>query len=113
LISGGQVAVLAVSTPNRAALLPNVPTVAEAGYPGAESLFWTGLCAPVKTPRNIIDVMHEETQKALQMSMVREKLAKLGIEPTAMSVEEFDKFVRDDIAATLMLAKEAHMEPRE
>jgi tripartite-type tricarboxylate transporter receptor subunit TctC len=110
LITDRKLVVLAVSTPKRAALLPNVPTVSEAGYPDAQYLFWTGLSAPVKTPRQIIDVLHDKTQRALTMSAVREKLAKFGVEPLPMSVEQFDKFVRDDIAATVKLAKDAHIE---
>jgi tripartite-type tricarboxylate transporter receptor subunit TctC len=110
LITARRLAVLAVSTTKRAALLPNVPTVAEVGYPNAEYLFWGGLSVPAKTPRHIIDALHDETEKALQGAAVREKLAKLGVEPQLMSVEQFDKFVRDDIAATVQLGKDANLE---
>lgn len=111
LIAVQKLAVLAVSTPKRVALLPNVPTVAEAGYPNAEYLFWGGLAAPAKTPRHIIDMLHDHTEKALEVPAVKKKLAKLGVEPQPMSVEQFETFVRDDIAATIQLGKDAHMEP--
>jgi tripartite-type tricarboxylate transporter receptor subunit TctC len=111
VITDGKVLALAVSTPKRAPALPNVPTVAEAGYPGAEYLFWGGLSVPAKTPRHIVDKLHEETQKALNLPAVQERLAKFGVQPQPMSVEQFDKFVRDDAAATVKLAKDAHIVP--
>ena len=55
--------------------------------------------------------LHDATEKALQNPALREKLAKLGVEPEPMSVDAFGKYVRDDIAATAQLAKEAHIEP--
>jgi tripartite-type tricarboxylate transporter receptor subunit TctC len=100
-----------VSTAKRSALLPNAPTVAEAGYPAAESDFWVGLSAPAKTPPDIVNKLHDATEKALQDPGVKDKLAKLGVEPELMSVEQFGKFFRDDLAATVQLAKDAHIEP--
>ena len=110
-ISNGTVVALAVSTPKRATLLPDVPTVAEAGYPSAQYLFWGGLAVPARTPRAIIDKLHGETQKALDLPAVQEKLATFGVQPTPMNVDEFTKFVRDDIAATVNLAKDIHLVP--
>jgi tripartite-type tricarboxylate transporter receptor subunit TctC len=110
-LASGKLTVLAVSTPKRAALLPNVPTVAEAGYPDAESDFWIGLSAPAKTPASIIDKLHDATEQALQDPAVKERLAKLGVEPELMSVEAFGKFFQQDYEATLKLAKEAHIQP--
>jgi tripartite-type tricarboxylate transporter receptor subunit TctC len=91
---------LTVSTRKRAALLPNVPTVAEAGHPDAEYLFWGGVAAPAKTPSTIIHKLHDEIEKALQLPAVREKLATLGVEVQLLTVEQFDKFVNDDMAAS-------------
>jgi len=107
----GKLTVLAVSTRERAALLPNVPTVAEAGLPAAESSFWVGLSAPAKTPRAIVDRLHGATQEALQTPAVKERLAKFGVEPQLMSVEQFGNFFKEDLAATIQLAKDAHIEP--
>jgi len=111
VIENGKVVALAVSTPTRAPLLPNVPTVVEAGYPGATYLFWGGLSVPAKTPRAIVDKLHAETQTALNMPAVQERLAKLGVQPMPMSVDEFDKFFRDDVAETVKLAKEIGLGP--
>ena len=111
VLADRKVAMLAVSTAKRAPSLPDVPTVAEAGYPAAEYLFWGGLSAPANTPRPIIDKLHDATQKALNMPEVQERLAKLGVEPHPMSVDEFARFFRDDVAATVKLAKDANIVP--
>jgi tripartite-type tricarboxylate transporter receptor subunit TctC len=111
VIADGKVVALAVSTPKRAPSLPDVPTVAEAGYPEAEYLFWGGLAVPAKTPRHIVNLLHAETQKALNVPSVQERLAKLGVQPQPMSVEQFEKFFRDDVAATVKLAKDANIVP--
>jgi tripartite-type tricarboxylate transporter receptor subunit TctC len=103
--------VLAVSSPQRIPLLPDVPSVAEAGYPDAEFRFWSGLSAPARTPRAIVDKLHDVTEQALAVPALREKLAKLGVSPQPMSVDDFGKFFRDDLAATVQLAKDAHIEP--
>jgi tripartite-type tricarboxylate transporter receptor subunit TctC len=110
-LGSGKLTVLAVSTPKRSPLLPSVPTVAEAGYPGAESDFWVGLSAPAKTPPDIINKLHEATEKALQDPGVKERLAKLGVEPELMSTAQFAKFFKDDLDSTLQLAKEAGIKP--
>jgi tripartite-type tricarboxylate transporter receptor subunit TctC len=111
MIAQGKVVALAVSTPKRAPLLPDVPTIAEAGYPDAAYLFWGGLMAPAKTPRYIVNKVHDAVQKALDMPDIQEKLARLGVAPAPMSPEQFDKFFADDVAATIAIGKAAHIEP--
>ena len=103
--------VLAVSSPKRMALLPNVPSIVEAGYPDAVFRFWNGLSAPAGTPPDVVRALHDATEKALDSPDVQAKLAKLGVEPAHMSVEEFAKFVRDDYEATRALAKAANIRP--
>jgi len=110
-LNSGKLNILAVSSLKRIALLPDVPSIAEAGYPKAEFNFWVGISAPAKTPRTVIDKLHEATEKALQDPALQEKLAKLGVEPKLMSVDAFAKFVKDDLVATVQLAKDAHIEP--
>jgi tripartite-type tricarboxylate transporter receptor subunit TctC len=110
-LGSGKLVVLAVSSPNRVALLPDVPSIVEAGYPKAVFRFWVGLSVPVQTPRPIIDKLHDATEAALQVPAVKERLAKLGVDPQLMSVAEFDTFVKDDLAATVQLAKDAQIEP--
>ena len=110
-IRDGKVVALAVSTSKRAPTLPNVPTVVEAGYPDAQYLFWGGLALPAKTPRAIVDRLHAETQKALAVPAVQERLAAFGVEPMPMTVDEFGKFYRDDVAAIVKLAKDVNLVP--
>lgn len=110
-IGSGKLNVLAVSSPQRSALLPDVPSIVEAGYPDAKFRFWVGLSVPAKTPRAIIDKLHDATEKALQVPALQEKLAKLGVTPVEMSVNDFGKFVDEDLKATADLAKQANIQP--
>ncbi|MGH6770341.1 MAG: Bug family tripartite tricarboxylate transporter substrate binding protein [Xanthobacteraceae bacterium] len=111
-IQNGKLAAIAVSTPARAPSLPNVPTTKEAGYPGAAYLFWGGLFLPVKAPAAIADRLHAETTKALALSDVQARLAKLGVQPMPMTRAEFDKFFREDVTSTIKLAKEIGLMPQ-
>jgi tripartite-type tricarboxylate transporter receptor subunit TctC len=110
-LASGKLNVLAVSTDKRSPLLPNVPTVVEAGFPGAQSSFWVGLSAPARTPPSVVDTLHGATEKALQMPAVKDRLAKLGIAPVIMSVSDFGKFFKQDFDSTVQLAKQAHIQP--
>jgi len=93
LVQDGKVKPLAVSTPKRIAALPDVPTIAEAGFPQGESTFWLALLAPAKTPADIVGKINAEVQRALQSGEIRERLAKLGTEPMAMSPAQSDAFI--------------------
>jgi tripartite-type tricarboxylate transporter receptor subunit TctC len=110
-IHSDKLTLLAVSSPNRMPILPDVPSIAEAGYPNAVFRFWNGLSAPAKTPRDVVQKLHDVTERALNEPALRDKLAKLGVEPKQISVEEFGKFFRDDLAATVDLAREANIKP--
>ena len=110
-LGSGKLNVLVVSSLKRNPLLPDVPSVAEAGYPKAEFNFWVGLSVPAKTPRAIVEKLHDATEQALKMPEMKDKLAKLGVTPQFMSVDQFSKFVKDDIAATVQLAKDANIQP--
>jgi tripartite-type tricarboxylate transporter receptor subunit TctC len=107
LITAGSVVPLAVTGSSRTALLPNVPTFAEAGFPKTDDNFWIGLFVPARTPRSIVARLHEETTTALKKQVVIEKLAKFGAEPMTATPEEFDAMVRDQIAENAALIKAA------
>src|SRR5262245_45174233 len=109
-LGNDKLVVLAVSSPQRVPLLPDVPSIVEAGYPDAVFRFWNGLSAPANTPREIVKKLHDMTQKALATPALQERLAKLGVEPKQMSVDEFAKFFQDDLAATVELAKKANIQ---
>jgi tripartite-type tricarboxylate transporter receptor subunit TctC len=113
LISDGKLVALAVSAQKRIAQLPNVPTTLEAGL-SAESIypFYSGFFLPAKTPRAIVDKLHEEAAKAIKTPEVQARFAKLGVEPLAMTADQFAKYFRVDVAATLDLVKAAHI-PRQ
>jgi len=96
VIKEGKVTPLAVSTAKRIDALPDVPTIAEAGFPEAENTFWVAMLAPAKTPRDIVAKLNAEVNRALQAPDMKEKLAKLGTEPMQMSPEEFDRFVASE-----------------
>jgi tripartite-type tricarboxylate transporter receptor subunit TctC len=106
LINDGKLVAFAVSTARRAAALPNVPTTAEAGLKESAYVFWNGLFVPAKTPREIVGKLYQETEKALAVPSVRERLAKVGQDPAPMTPEEFDKFFRDDVLSTAKLMRE-------
>jgi tripartite-type tricarboxylate transporter receptor subunit TctC len=110
-IGSDKLIILAVSSPKRVPVLPNVPSIVEAGYPDAVFRFWNGISAPVKTPASIVNKLHDVTEEALKLPAVQEKLAKLGVEPAQISTDEFMKFVKDDIEATVQLAKQADIKP--
>ncbi|HLH98008.1 MAG TPA: tripartite tricarboxylate transporter substrate binding protein [Xanthobacteraceae bacterium] len=107
LISNGKLVALAVSTANRAATLPDVPTTAEAGLKDAAYHFWTGLFAPAQTPKSIISKIYDETKKALEVPAVQDRLTKLGVDPMPMGMAEFDTYFREDVASTVKLAHDA------
>jgi tripartite-type tricarboxylate transporter receptor subunit TctC len=95
-IRDGKVMPLAVSTPARSPALPQVPTIAEAGFPGGEFNFWVGMLAPAKTPREIVERLNAEITKAEQTPEVKQRLANLGAEPMPMTPERFDAFIKQE-----------------
>ena len=109
LINDGKLVALAVSTSKRATALPQVPTTTEAGLADSAYDFWVGLFLPAKTPRDIVVKLHKETATALQALAVRERLATLGVEPMPMSLDQFDKYFRDDVEANVKIVKAANI----
>jgi tripartite-type tricarboxylate transporter receptor subunit TctC len=95
-IRDGKAVALAVSTPQRAPALPDVPTAAEAGYPAAEFNFWIGMLAPAGTPQPIVDKLNAEVAKILATPEMKERLAKLGADPMPMSPDRFDAFILEE-----------------
>ena len=112
LIRDGKLLALAVSSPERVASLPDVPTTQEAGYANSSYQFWIGIFAPAKTPRDVVNKLNTEIQKSLQVPSVRERFAQLGVQPMAMSAEQFDKFVKDELVLNAELAKAAGLTPQ-
>ncbi|WP_341916508.1 tripartite tricarboxylate transporter substrate binding protein [Polaromonas sp. YR568] len=111
-IRSGQLVALAVGSPKRASALPQVPTTAEAGVPGSEFNFWIGMMAPAKTPRDIVNRLHDEVVKALATPEVKERFATLGAEAWTMKPEQFDAYLRDEIKSNAVLVKAAGLTPQ-
>jgi tripartite-type tricarboxylate transporter receptor subunit TctC len=97
-LKSGRLRILGVSTAKRTALLPDVPTIAEAGVPGYDVTTWQGLLAPAGTPRDIVARLNAEIVKVVQLSDVKERLAGEGAEPGRMTPEQFSSHIKSEIA---------------
>jgi tripartite-type tricarboxylate transporter receptor subunit TctC len=106
-INSGRVRALAVSTAQRSALFPNLPTVAASGVPGYQWIAMIGFFAPAKTPRPIIDLLNRELVRALTNPEVKERLMSSGVEVAANTPEEFGTMIKADIARTGRLIRDA------
>jgi tripartite-type tricarboxylate transporter receptor subunit TctC len=111
LIREGRVHALVISTPKRAAELPDVPTPAEVGLKNAESIFWLGVFMPAKTPRDVIEKFYAAGIKLLAEPSMQESLMKLGVEPFPMTPFEMDAFVAREIAENIEVIKAAGIKP--
>ena len=94
----GRVRALGVTGSKRVAVLPEVPTIAEAGVPGYEAMTWNGIVAPAGMPRAMIDRLNAELNRALAEPGLQQKLAAIGAEPAGGTPEEFAKFIRSEYA---------------
>ncbi|GAA4323584.1 tripartite tricarboxylate transporter substrate binding protein [Pigmentiphaga soli] len=95
-VQGGKLRPIAVTSLKRSPLLPDVPTIAESGYPGFEVITWFGLVAPAKTPMSIVNKLNKETEAVLAEADVRQKFSKMGFEVVPNTPEEFSKFLREE-----------------
>jgi tripartite-type tricarboxylate transporter receptor subunit TctC len=96
-VQSGQLIALGTTGKQRSSVMPDVPTVAEAGVPGYEATIWLGVMAPAKTPKPVIDKLNAEIVKVMNRADVKESWAKQGAVPMPMSPAEFDKYLRADI----------------
>ncbi len=96
-VQGGQVRALGTTGLKRSAVLPDVPTIAEAGLPKYEATIWLGIMAPTGTPKPIVDRLNGEINRVLAKPEVREAWTKQGAVPMAMTPDEFDRYLRADI----------------
>ena len=110
-IRSGQLVALAVGSPKRASALPQVPTTAEAGVPGSEFNFWIGMMVPGKTPKDIVNRLHDEVVKALATPEVKERFVTLGADAWTMRPDQFDAYIRDEIKSNAVLVKAAGLSP--
>jgi len=106
-IREGKLRALAVNTAGRSTVLPDVPTLREAGFNDADYPIWYGLFLPARTPADIVNRLNRETLNVLQAPKMRERLAALGVDPMAMSPTEFEARVEGEIALNAVLAQKA------
>jgi tripartite-type tricarboxylate transporter receptor subunit TctC len=107
LIRDGKLFPIAVSSSSRSAELPDVPTTVEAGFPESAYNFWVGALLPAKTPRDIVDRLNREIVKALQTPDVKERIFKLGGEPTSTTPAQFDALIKNELATNAVIVRAA------
>ncbi len=107
----GRVRALAVGTPKRSASLPEVPTVAESGYPGFDASLWLAIMAPAGTPPAVLDRLHKEIVALLGAADAREALDKAGAEPVTSTPAELAAMVRDGVGKYAAIIKTAGIKP--
>jgi tripartite-type tricarboxylate transporter receptor subunit TctC len=103
----GKLRALAITSIKRSALAPDLPTMAESGFPGFEAVPWFGLLAPAGTPKDVLDKLHRETVKTLAMPEVRKKFDELGLEPVGNTPAELAAIIRKETPEWAKVIKDA------
>ena len=106
-VRAGSLRALAVTSAQRSASAPDIPTVIEAGIPGFEAATWFGIVAPAGTPREIVARLNAEVRRVLGPPDIRQRFAELGMTIGAGSADEFDVFIRTEIAKWSKVIKDA------
>jgi tripartite-type tricarboxylate transporter receptor subunit TctC len=106
-VKAGKVKAIATTGRQRSEVLPDVPTMTEAGVPGYESTIWLGLMAPVGTPKAVVDKLNDAVSKIASQADVKQLWAKQGAVPLVMKPDVFDKYARDDITKWAKVIKTA------
>jgi len=107
LVREGKLRALAITSIKRSALAPDLPTMAESGYPGFEAVPWFGLLAPAGTPQDIIDKVHAETVKVMAMPEIRKKFDELGLESVGNTPAEFAAVIKKETPAWAKVIRDA------
>ena len=111
-VNGGKAVALAVSSAQRSPLLPNVPSVAEQGYPGFDYTLWVGLWGPAKMPADLAAKINKDVNAALASPELRGQLTKLGTVPGNLTILQFTEFVRKDLDDTRKILQAAGIKPQ-
>jgi tripartite-type tricarboxylate transporter receptor subunit TctC len=109
VVRDGKLRALAVTSNQRSPIIPELPTLAESGFPGFEAISWFGLLAPAHTAAPIIAKVHEEVVKIVAQADMRERLAQLGLEVEVNSPDEFAAVINADIAKWAKVIKDANI----
>jgi len=108
-IQSGRLRALAVGSAKRQALLPDVPTMQESGVPDFEVNSWYGVCAPAAVPAALLDKLNADIISVLRMPEIEQRLTALGMPPAPTTREEFDQFIRAEIARWAQVIKDARI----
>jgi tripartite-type tricarboxylate transporter receptor subunit TctC len=106
-VRGGKLVALGMGSPRRSALMPDLPTTVELGYPKSDYNFWVGALVSSKTPRSIVERLNREFNDAVQSPDVRERLLKLGADPLTMSLADFEAIIKQELEENATLIKAA------
>ncbi len=110
-IKAGKVRGLAISSPSRSPLVPDIPTVAESGLPGFQSVVWFGLLGPAGLPRAVVDRLNGEMNKALAQPEIQARFAQLGFEPAGGTAADFAQVMQRDAVKWSKVIKDAGVRP--
>jgi tripartite-type tricarboxylate transporter receptor subunit TctC len=111
-VRSGKILGLAVMSPKRSTALPDMPTLKELGLPEQEADVFVGILVPAGVPRAIVDLLHREIAKALELPDVKERLARLGFEPVGLSPEQFGAWIKSEVAKWAKVIKAANIRLR-
>jgi tripartite-type tricarboxylate transporter receptor subunit TctC len=106
LIKGGKLHGLAVTSVKRTSALPEVPTVAEAGFAGFEDYTWVGVFVPTGTPKAVVTRINADIEALLQQAAVRDQLAAVGFDPVGGSPESFARYIKQEVAKWATVVRE-------
>jgi tripartite-type tricarboxylate transporter receptor subunit TctC len=112
-IRGGKLRALAVASPKRDPMIPEVPTIAELGFPGFSAIQWWGLCAPARTPEAIVNKLNQALNEALAHPDIKQRLGEVAAEPTQMSPQQFRDFLVAEVEKWKRLVKETKLQIEE
>jgi tripartite-type tricarboxylate transporter receptor subunit TctC len=110
-IRAGRLRPLGITSSARSPIVPDIPTVAEAGLPGYESVQWYGMLAPARTPRDIITRLHGEATRVLQQPEIKARFAGDGADPVGSTPEEFTRYIQSELTKWAKVAREAGIQP--
>jgi tripartite-type tricarboxylate transporter receptor subunit TctC len=108
-LKSGKIRALAVGSPKRSSLFPDLPTTVEAGYPNSDYNFWVGALVPTKTSREIVQRLHREFNAAVNAPDVREKIVKTGADPLSLTLPEFEAMIAAEFESNGKLIKAANI----
>jgi len=111
MVDAGKLVALATSSPKRSALMPDVPTTEELGYPNSAYNFWVGALVPAKTPRAVVEKLHADINALVESQEVSDQIRKLGCDPLPQSVREFEAMVAKELRENAELIKKANIRP--